>query len=247
MYASYGVGRYVAAEGDTTMLPRIYSPNATRRGVLFFHGYGTAADNILDSSTPNRLRFVRAIAEEFPMIRPDCGAGTGVTGFNHFGNTNSQTRAGQAKTYLQSTVGAKSGKVLVVAVSMGNLLAINWAKNNPTLVSAILAVIPAWDIADIRDNDRGGYRDDIDDAWGVTYPAALPAGANPATDNAGANGIPYLAYYASDDTLVLPATVTAGAAAIGGTAVSVGATGHDDDAFAQIDHKTALDFLRSYA
>ena len=62
------------------------------------------------------------------------------------------------------------------------------------------------------------------------------------------DGIPIRHYYATDDTVVTPATVTAFvAAASAATAISMGTGGHSDTPLASIDMAELAEWVASYA
>lgn len=254
MFTSYGAGRYVASEGDVLMLPSAYKRDGTARGIVYCHGAGELAPTPLNAAGNKtyQLRLMQTLVEAgFPLVSCDLGvwAAGNTTDSNNWGSTQAQTRIGQAKTWLQSASGggAKSGTVLLLGISMGNAAMVNYAKNAAAAVGAMVGILPVADIDDIYQNNRNSYRAAIGSAWGVTFPAALPANSNPATSNSGAVGIPYRTYYASDDTIALPAPATALTTAIGGTATNLGALGHTDAAIGAVSPYEVADFFRLYA
>jgi len=249
---SYGVGRYATGEADVLITRRTYRPDGTRRGIIYCHGAGERAISLLNSNsnkTEEAVLFQTLAEAGFPLVACDLGTGTGTTTGDSWGNTNAQARVADAITWLQSPSGggAKTGQVLMLGISMGNSTMINYAKNNPSNVAAMVGIIPVSDLDDIRNNDRNSYRSWIDTAYGVTYPAALPAGANPATSYSGAVGIPYKTWYAADDTIVMASTVLALTAAIGGTATSVGNLGHSNAAVGAVPISAVIDFFLAHS
>lgn len=163
-----------------------------------------------------------------------------------WGNPTAQTRLGQCRTWLQAN-GALSGTVLCVTTSQGAAAALNYAADNPTHIGGVVSFMPGFHLDDIRDNDRGGSRSLIDAAWGVTWPAALPAGANPALKSAQLSSIPQQMWYATDDPYIPTSVVTDWATASGAEAYSVGALGHSDNAIAAAPHETVMAFLRAHS
>lgn len=237
---SYGTGRIQASEADAIITSKRSQVGA--RGVVYCHqGGATALTPILSANTGTHA-LIRAIAEVFPVSSQDQGA------VGPWGNTTAQTRIGQQKTWLQAApVSAATGKVILVGISQGATAMFNWAIDNPTLVAAMLGVLPVCDLTDIYENNRGGAQAGIGTAWGVTPPDALPAGADPAVDPSPLVGIPCRLYYASDDTTVLPAKVTAFASAIGATATNLGTLGHTEAAIAAVPRPDVVEWLRSVA
>lgn len=254
MRTRYDVGGYVASEGSVLSVGRLYKPDATRMGVLYIHGAGEAAESPFTGSNVNKTgeyAIMAALAAAgYPVLSCDLGVpAAGITNANAWGNPNCLTRIGQAITYLQGAGeyrGAKTGKVLLLGVSMGNCGAVNYAAANPSNVAGIVSIIPVWDVEDIRTNDRGSYRASIGSAHGVTYPTALPAGRNPKDNAASLNGVvPYKCWYAADDTIAIASAAIAGAAAAGGAAVDVGNLGHSNAAVVAVDPLAVVSYFDS--
>lgn len=238
---SYGTSRYQSGEADCVFLPKRWKGDGTRIGIVWEHSAGQTAAGIKNAANTGQYTLAHAVAEYFPVVVADLG------GQLTWGNATAQTRLGTARSYLQSTYGAKAGPVVLIGVSMGGLLAVNWAKNNPSLVACIAGITPASDLADLRDNDRAGHKADIESAWGIASGAPLPAGANPATDYAGAVGIPAKAWYSTGDTLVLPATVTdLWGTKLGGQLTVVGTMDHGESAVAAVDVHELFDFIEAH-
>ena len=84
-------------------------------------------------------------------------------------------------------------------------------------------MLPLCDIVAVYNANTGGFQAAIAGAWGVSAPAALPAGADITASAAAiqAAGIPTRFYYDDADTLITPASVLAMAGVTGGTAVEI--------------------------
>lgn len=245
------IGSYVASEDSVLWTPRGYVAGS-KPGVIYCHGAGERATVPMNygGNKPNEQALLQRICEAGYMVGTYdlgvFGAG-GTTDSDSWGNTNAQTRVGQAITHIQAA-GAKSGKVILLGISMGHVTAFNYAKSNPSNVQAVIGVIPVCDLDDIRDNNRNSYRASISTAWGTgawtsAGTPALPAGANPATSNSGWSAKPWLGFYKSDDTIITASTVTALATAVGGTAVNMGTGGHTDASIGDVDLPTLFAFL----
>lgn len=268
--SNHGVGRYVASENDVLWMPRGYRGDGSVRGVVYVHGAGELADTPLNrlGGKQAEAALLRAVAAVFPMVMFDAGvfAQGGLTDSNNWGNTNGQTRLGQAITFLQTAPGAggsqnplgggaKAGKVHLLSISMGHALSLTYAQANPANVASIAGILPVNDLDDIRDNDRGaaGYRAGISTAWGTAAWTApntppLPAAANPAKPANQTNllAIPQRIYYAQDDVICTPATSVALIANLGPkcTGVNLGNTGgHSDATIGAVNVGDVLAFL----
>lgn len=249
IHASYGVGRYQASEADVLLLNSRWRGDGTIRGVIFCHGVNSDATAAWTPATnPNLMDLMAQIAEAgYPVLSVDAG------GAATWGNDTAIARVGTARTYLQgAAVGAKAGKVLLIGVSMGALNCFAYAGANAVNVAALVGFIPVSDLTDMRANNRGGYQASIDTAYGGTYSeGSFGATHNPQTMAAAGKfaAVPTRLFYASDDTTVVPATVTTLASTIGAgaTATNVGAVGHTDAAVGGASVSSILTFLAANA
>lgn len=250
----------MSGESDVLMWPDGYRRDGTKTGLVICHGAGELSSSVLNPPGSNKLAeawLITRLAQHFPLVAADHGiwAQGGTSDSNSWGNTNAQTRVGQAITWLQSASGggAKTGKVVMLGISMGHTVAFNYAKNNPANVAALVGIIPVCDLDDIRDNNRGSYRGSISTAWGVgawTAPGtpALPAGANPATDRGSFGTIPHRTYYSEADTIINPVTVRALSTALGASSVATQISttlDHSDAAVGAAPCGEIINFLRS--
>lgn len=128
---------------------------------------------------------------------------------------------------------------------MGVTAALNYAADNPGDVCCIVGFIPAVDLDALRDGNVGGSRAGIDTAYGVSYPAALPAGSNPADRVEELAGVPIQLWVASDDTTSVNAAFFA--EDTGAEIHDVGTLGHDNDSLAAVDVSAVMSFIASHA
>jgi pimeloyl-ACP methyl ester carboxylesterase len=229
--------RVGSGEPDSLFSPR--SPRVGKRGVILCHGV-TAPGQYLDATNgPSSVQLPAMLA------RNGVTCFSGSFGGDSWANDTAMTRLTAAKAVLV-TAGCASDKVCLYGISMGAAVALRWAIGNPTLVAAGYGTAPVSDISDIYTNNRASLRASIGTAWGVTYPTALPAGADLAGQASAVAAIPWRLDYGSLDTLIIPATVTALATAMGAncTATQVDTTNpHGDALFAKTDPATVLAFF----
>ena len=150
--------------------------------------------------------------------------------FGLWGNSTARSRIDAVKTAIQTAgdfAEAAAGDALLTGTSAGALDMLNWAKYNPTLVQAIALSIAVVDPQDVWDNDRGGFKSDVNTAYG-----GRPADADcPQKNYSAYAGIPMQLYYSDTDPVtplsILQAFVT-GVNANGGNcqAISMGSIGH---------------------
>jgi hypothetical protein len=217
---SVALGGYVAAEASSATYARLYRPDATKRPIIYFTGGpGDARDYLTATSSGSQIG--PSLAESVPVISAAFGGG------NQWGNDTSQTRIGQLWTYVKSQLGTKTDKFVGIGVSKGMTALLNYTRANPGNVAALLGIVPAVNVSDIHDNNRGGNQASIDTAYGAAW-AANAATHDPAlnTTTHASQAIPMKLIYGDSDTVVIPSTVTAFASAVGATAVSKGATDH---------------------
>lgn len=202
-------------------LPR--RPVVTNRPVLYCHENGGGAGSIAAQAAyweviPDRLRTV--------LAAHDLGSAT------NWGNDAALT----ALTAFKATVAgagywsqARDSKVVLFGGSMGTVTALNWARANPTLVAAIVIGLPVVDAEDVRANNRGALQAPIEAAYtnNAGWQSAR-ATHNPIEYAASLSAIPMKLWYASDDTIALPANVLSFQALVGASCEvqSMGAVGH---------------------
>lgn len=209
---SFKSGNIFAGETDQLWLPS--EARAGKYGAILLHG-ATAPNQFADHTRWGSVPIPAALAKAgIPSV-------AGVMGGDVFANDPHMTRITAAKTYLTSNSQASPSKVHLIGISMGAGAAIRWASQNPTLVASVTAIIPMVNISDIYVNDKLGQRAAIGTAWGVTYPTALPAGADLLTQASTIknNGIPGRILYSDADAVINVSDVTAMAGATGWTAI----------------------------
>lgn len=209
-------GHVTVGESETLFLPSNPRPN-TKFGVILLHGSGATYSMFSDAPhwASSELGSDLAMAG-IPCLSIQMGGNT-------YANDVAMTAIDNAVTYLASAAGIPATKVAVLGISMGAGAAFRFAATRPTKVSAVVGLIPMANIIRIYTDNTLGLRSAIGTAWGVTYPTPLPAGADllaqaPTVD---ANDIPVKFWYDDADPVILPADVTALAAAAGGTAVEI--------------------------
>ena len=232
---SIGTGRATVGEGDTYELPRRWPTQRIRRLVVWCHGAGGTE---LATATPSLIgqwSVSRAITGAgFPLVTTLLG------GQNTWGNSTAQSGVDDAIAWAGSTLGAPTDKVILVGVSMGHILAANWARENPSQVAGVIGLVPGCDLEDMRNT----YGAAIEAAWGIGPMDPLPSGANPSFDIPGSS-IPWKLYYDSSDAVVLPATVEAFGAAVGASLVQSIGLGHTEAAVAATPTSDLINFLDS--
>lgn len=227
-------------------LPYGFKGDGTKVGVIGTHGAGSWYHQWLSPPGSQTVAigpfnvFRECLRRGIPFITTDAG------GVNTFGNDTALTSVTNAFNHLVAQ-GCHPSRVMLAGVSMGNLVNMSWARANLSKVAAILGMIPAMNITAAHAENRGGYTASINAAYGGAYSEAVyGATHNPATFKAQLAGIPFKAFYSTNDTQVLPAEVLDVVAGIGASAsaVPMGAVGHLSDA---VDAQAAVDFLEAHA
>ena len=233
---SQSQGRFTAGQVDLTMRQRHLTPGMAP--VVYCAGTNadaTAANNLETLSGVRRiLRHLAGLG--FPVVAP--------TATNLWGNATNRDRISAAISYAETNMAA-AGPAVLVGHSQGALAALSWAMHNPTDAACVVGLLGVVDLNDIRDDDDAGQRDDIDAAYGVTYPAALPAGVNPADRAAEFTTIPTQWWYASEDGFVDTPTVTSFAATAGTELHDLGALGHTNAAILAVDLGALTSFIEA--
>lgn len=238
-WASTSIGAVSAGEYATTILPKYPAATGTRAGVMWCHGNTGLSYGVLAAEY---AAIMAALSDAgHPILSGDWGGGT------NWGNDTSLTRLTTGRAYLQSTLGAAAGRVVLIGASMGAVTAMAWAAANPTLVHAIVGLIPVCDVTDVMTNNRGGLAADVNGAYGGAWSEATHGAThNPATiaTAGGLDAVPMRHYYGTTDAIVIPSTVTTLAAAASATAVPV-TGGHAAETIAAVSATDVLAFIQT--
>lgn len=230
-------------EANLSFLRKADPRAGTQRGVILCHGASVTETRYLDAANvPEQNRMVRAFADAgYPCI-----AHRQVS--DSWANDAALAKVALAQTYLQGTLGAKSGKVFLFGTSMGGALAMAYARANPTLVQALVLFLPVSDVQDIVTNNRSGLAASVNAAYSGGYSdGTYGATHNPTVFASSLAGLPVQTIYATDDTTVIPSTVTGVMSAIGGVDLHPVTGGHADASLASIPSSTVLSFLAANA
>lgn len=243
--ASLGVGYAASAPTEKQQIgsPK-YAIPSTRRGVVACHS--STGDAAACFSQADWKNHTARLAEFFHLIAAD------LTNPQNWGNDDSQDRAEDSWTHLQSKRGVPSSKCLLLALSMGALTALNWAHDNPTKVAAIALIIPVVNLKDAHDNRGFDTLIDSASAYGshAAYLSAEPTHNPSATGRQAAlAGIPIHIWYSTNDPVYTPTVISdfvTAVNAVGGnaTATSMGAVLHTASG---LNPDEILDFLLPYA
>lgn len=243
IWTSHGVGRFVAGETDVVLLPRAYRHDGTVPGVVYCHGaLGSGLSASDPFARPGEWSLLRGIAERYPVVVADLG------GPFTFGNATTVAAIESARRYLQTTWGAKPGKIGLVGVSMGGTGVINYAAAYRANVAAAVGVVPVCDLNELYTGHNGEYAPYIRAAWNLAVGQALPLAANPLNNILKVLGLPYQVWYASNDEAVPVSTVLSLLSLLGltGTKHNVGALGHTQEAIGAASVPTILQHLATY-
>lgn len=243
-YATHcATGAYYTAEGSLAMLPKRWLADGTVRGCLYMHGATSDEKQMIDyTNAPGLLAILAAVANAgYPILGVYAGG-------DQWGNATAQARMDDAKTYLQGTLGAKSGSVVLIGGSMGGLAVQNWAKAHAASTACIVGITPVSDVNDIKTNNRGGLAASINTAYGGSYvEATYGATYNPHTYAAtGLAGIPYKAWYGTSDAIVISTTVTDTVTAAGASASAVAVAGDHGSAPGNIPPADVVSFIGAH-
>lgn len=223
---SLTVDRAAGDERTCTKTPIGWLHDRSRPAVVFCHGRdGSALRPTEFTDTFGTLEGI--VRGGYPMVASDLG------GRRNWGNDLAIGRVGDARAFAQrAPLLASTGKVLVLGESMGCLAACSWAARNPSLVQALVLMVPAVDLAFHHDNDTlGQAATEIDEAYGGhdAYVAALPTHSPVAYAAESLVGrFPIHVHYGDDDDLApYEESIAPFVAAAGATTFAKDGGGHD--------------------
>lgn len=223
---SFSIGDYVASEA-LWMAGTQQSWLGGDRPAVICHGYSTAtypAASFYGSSGQRSL--VDSVARH-------CTVGLADLGGNQYGSNTGITRIGQVRTHLASEWGT-TGTLILIGVSAGVPNALAYALANPTLVGAVVGILPILDLAHAR-SLGAPYDAAIDAAYGGTYNDLTDGPTHSPVQFAASlpSDMPIHLFTSSDDTLAVPSTANAFMAARPQTTrTDLGAVGHSDSSVA---------------
>lgn len=272
MYSKHGINRASPGTNDQDfwMLNRLDKQDGRRRGVLYAHQGGTLAVSVLDPvNKPGTCSLLRSLADAGYAV-----AGSDISGQSPMGNATSQARLAQvdawtiaAKDAIPEGVGAASSKKRIgLGISQGATTLVNYFgydandsshSGHVADLAAFVFVLPALNLDFYYQNNTSGLRAVIEAAWGVTYPAALPARADSQSNMSllASATIPIRIYIAAADSDPIQTTSMANAnlASLGGngTVISLGdgvvVGGHTEAVIDAIDKADLINWLSSVA
>jgi pimeloyl-ACP methyl ester carboxylesterase len=238
-----GNGAVSSGENFTTLLPKYPKPAGTMPGILYLHGNtGDSFEALRPELSPVLSALVNA---GYPILSGLWG------GTSTWGNDTTLARITAGKTYLQGTMGAKAGKIVLIGASAGGCGAMVWASQNPTLVSCLVGLLPVSDLNDIYTNNRGSAAANLSSCYsGGWSQATYGAAHNPVTIAAagGLSSIKMRLFNGASDATVIPSTVQTLATLAGANTVLTSVPGdHVWPTYAGIDAPTVLSFIQANA
>lgn len=239
---------FTAASGlESTLLNEVVTvikpkyPNPALPGILYLHG------NTGDSSEPLR-------PELYALFNALTDAGYTIlsslwTGTSNWANESTILKINDGKTYLQNTLGAKAGKVIVIGSSAGAAAAMVWASRYPNAVACVVGMLPVSDLSDIVTNNRGGAAPSVNSAYpGAWNDTVYGPTHNPLViaQNGGLNRVKMRLFNGDSDTTVIPSTVQAlASAAEANTVLTSVPGGHAWATYAAINPADVLSFIKA--
>ena len=246
---SRGVGQYVASETHRVLWHRMTKPGAPL--LIYCQGSHGIADGTYASEKADLQALTRA-----GIIVAVCDLSQTTTQ-GTFGNSTSQTRIGQLRTFVQgatSPIQADAGAFSLFGGSGGAAAALNYARANAANVNSVSGVGPLVDLQDVYENhlpQSGVTQAEVNAAYGGDVTASY------ATHNPSASGnpaqlstVPLKFWYSTDDPFIPVSTVTNFRDAVvagGGSCelTSLGAIGHTDQglSYEGVDTGDVADFI----
>ena len=214
---------------------------ASRLGVseniaLYVHGAGDKSYTWTEIKYRYQV-FNDIFNEGYSIISPDLG------GPQTWGNDSQQSAITAAYSYIKSKTGQE--KITIIGQSMGGLGAFIWAKNNPSKVERLAALIPVINLEDIHSRPDY-YRDLINAAYGGSYDDSTMGGQrNPLriAANGGLNSINMCVWYGLDDELCKPSFAVDFARSSSCKIIGVPG-GHEESTVSRVSGEEFREFIR---
>jgi hypothetical protein len=242
--STYSQDRFTAGQIDVTIAPRL---KYVRPPLLAHHSAANSPAEFVGTSTPSLERIAAMLGDEGYSIVAPSGVATWGNGTAADEAATAMGRSKDALAWARAAppngFGQSSAPPVALGASEGSLWSIKYAARHP--VACVVCFLTICDLSSVYTANLGGFRSQIEAAYGVTYPAALPAGADPYRDHLAAlSSVPLLCQYSSDDAY--STHIAEFAAATGATLINSGALGHSDASIAQADINQIRAFVRAH-
>jgi pimeloyl-ACP methyl ester carboxylesterase len=221
-----------------TAVPVIYCHHAGNGYAGTAHLPAALAQTDTDVSIAEICRDLAA--KGHPVIASD------QAGVNSWSNNTAVTAVDGALTLIGTRTGCRTDRVLLLADSMGTLLALNWARANASKVAAMALLLPAPDMQYVHDNASAPLPANMEAAYGglAALTAAYPT-KNAALFPSSYTSMEIQMWASTDDPICTPVMVNAFAAATGIPVISMGAVGHTIPS--TFDRRAVVDYLHRNA
>lgn len=217
--------------------------------VLFCHTTGVTTKGINHPAFGQWQVPERIASWGFCVVAGDLGVDQAAApndGRNTWGNAVARARIETIRVAMMASGMCLNAPIIIIGASMGGLNAFNYTVNNAANVRGLVTIMGVAALNTTYQANRGSAGSLIAGAHGVVFNAALPAGVDPILIYAPIVHKPFLAFYATDDTAVLPSETIALEAVMGKNSqlVSLGALGHTEAAIAATASRPELlDFI----
>lgn len=234
-----GIGKISVGETNCEKFPDMWPRARLHHGIVFCHSSGATGDNLHLATLPGLMKLGETLTKAgYPIVGTDLGS------TQNFGNTLSRTRITTVVNYEVANNQWIDNKIHFLTTSMGAFAALNYARENPTLVKSCILLLPPINMDDFyQRDDPAGIRALIQTAMGIVYPAPIPAGNDPWVESKNYS-CPIMIRYCADDASALPIWPFRFASMVGADIKNIGNFGHTDTAIQNVNHDEIVEFLR---
>ncbi len=163
-------------------------------------------------------------------------------GSTTFGNSTAISRVVSGIASLRTSLNVDLGPTILVGGSMGAGTALAVALSIPGEIACVAGIIPALDLADLRDNNRLGLASSIDAAYGGAYDDEIHGPAHSPVRFAQElpEDLPVRLWTSSNDTATVPSTADEFVSLRPQTErTNMGAVGHSTASYAGVQQDMA--------
>lgn len=236
----FGSNDVTSGEYYTALTPTGWQGDGTVPGVVVVHGYGdSSAIGWSDSDHAGSVRIGRSLARAgYPVVAADLG------GQATWGNTPIVSRIDDAITYLQTKMGAKTGKVVLVGVSMGGLNSLVYTYTKPANVACVVLIAAVSDVTWTVNNTTLNTSINATYAGGWSE-ATYGASHNPMTiaANGGYAGMPILYWQGVDDQTAPLSNAQSFASKVSTCTLNKIPGGHSENTWGEVDWGISAAFI----
>ena len=163
-----GSARFTTGVADAVYTPTTSAVAARKIPIVFLEGGDRTAENDPEQLGLNHILGEICDVGGYSIVQPSVPIGSTAA----FGSPGAVARMNAAIAWGRANLGMTNDPALFFGASNGWVCSIIYARQYP--VTGVIGLLPVTAALWVYENDIDGFRDDIDIAWGSSYPSVYP-------------------------------------------------------------------------